>query len=332
MAKTIGFTYDLRVASQLKRGDPIDLNAEFDSQRTVDFIKSAIEKTGYKVICIGGVNNLLKMLPNLKVDIIFNICEGTSSRNREAQVPILLELFGIPYIGSDGLTMSITLDKIIAKKVFIAEGIPTPRYTGIDSLDDLINLDHMKFPMIVKLRSEGASKGISDKSVVYNNKELETQIKYLFKTYRQSPLLIEELISGTEFTVPLIGNDPVEVLPAVQVAIRDNIDMGDSIYTFDFVDLPGLQYICPAKIDKGLENKLRDLALRTYKAVGCRDFGRVDFRVDRNNNPYVLEINPLPSLCDEDAYNIAPQVVGYDYNEAIKRIIDAGLKRYGLDK
>jgi D-alanine-D-alanine ligase len=226
--------------------------------------------------------------------------------------------------------MSIALDKIMTKKILIAEDIPTPRYLGINSLDNLVNLDHMKFPMIVKLRSEGTSKGISNKSVVWNNKELEAQVEYLFQNYRRSPLLIEELISGTEFTVPLIGNDPVEVLPPVQVCIRDSTDLGESIYTFDFVNLPGIQYICPAKIDKSLENKLKDLALRTYKAVDCRDFGRVDFRVDRNNNPYVLEINPLPSLCDEDAFNLSPQVVGYDYNTAIKKIIDAGLRRYGL--
>jgi len=331
MAKTIGFTYDLRTDLEIKEGEPVDLNAEFDTPETVNFIKAAVEAIGYKLVSIGNINNLLRMLPDLKTDIILNICEGFGSRNREAYVPILLEMLGIPYIGSDGLTMSIALDKIMTKKILIAEGIPTPRYIGIDKLDDLINLDHMKFPMIVKLRSEGTSKGMTDKSVVYNKKELEKQSEYMIDSYKNSPLIIEELISGTEFTVPLIGNDPVEVLPSVQVAIRDNVDLGDAIYTYEFVNLPGIQYLCPSKINKKLEDKLRTLALRTYKAVDCRDFGRVDFRVDKDNNPYVLEINPLPSLSDEDAFNLAPQAAGYDYNTALKKIIDAGLKRYRLD-
>ncbi|MDD5292258.1 MAG: ATP-grasp domain-containing protein [Candidatus Omnitrophica bacterium] len=331
MPKTIGFTYDVAADSPTEGKPFSDVHAEFDSQSTIDFVKAAIETAGYKVILIGNLNNLLKMLPDLKVDIIFNLCEGLGSRNREAQVPVILETFGIPYVGSDGLTMSLTLDKIMAKKIFASEKIPTPRYIGIDSLDDLINLDHMNFPMIVKLRHEGTSKGLSKKSVVYNHKELENQAKNLFSIYGTQPLLIEELIAGMEFTVPLIGNDPVEALPSVQVAIKNNVDLKDTIYTFDLVYDPGVEYICPSRIDKELEDKLRDLAVRTYKAVDCRDFGRVDFRVDHNNNPYVLEINPLPSLSPEDAFNLSPQAAGYDYNKAISKIIDAAFKRYGIN-
>ncbi|MDD5617801.1 MAG: ATP-grasp domain-containing protein [Candidatus Omnitrophica bacterium] len=330
MPKIIGFTYDVKEDMPLKDGDPIDLNAEFDHQETVDFIKESIESIGHKVLPIGNVGNLLKMLPDLKVDIVLNICEGVNSRNREAQVPIILETFGIPYIGSDGLTMSLALDKIMSKKTFIADGIPTPRYIGIESPKDLINLDHMKFPMIVKMRYEGTSKGLSDKSVVYNDKELKKQAEFLFDTYKTPALIIEEMISGKEFTVPLIGNDSVEALPSVQVIVDKKYDLGDIIYTFDFVTYPGVEYICPAKIDEKLEMQMRDLAIRTYKAVDCRDFGRVDFRVDKNNKPYVLEINPLPSLSPEDAFNLSPQAAGYDYNKAIAKIIDAGLKRYGL--
>lgn len=333
MSKIIGFTYDLKSDLPIKEGDPLDLNAEFDSELTRDLVKSAIESAGHKVVLIGNVKNLLKMLPDIKVDIIFNICEGISSRNREAQVPIILETFGIPYVGSDGLTMSLTLDKIMTKKVIGAEGIPTPHYIGIEKLDNLVNLDHMKFPMIVKLRNEGTSKGLSDESVVHSNKELEKQAKYLFDRYNNSLLIVEELISGAEFTVPIIGNSRLEVLPAVQMSIDDKVDLGEMIYTFDRVRStdPRLKYICPAKIDKQLEQKLIDVAVRTYRAVDCRDFGRVDIRVDRNNNPYVLEINPLPSLSPEDVFNLAPYVEGSDYNGAVKKIINAALERYGLN-
>ena len=331
MPKIIGFTYDLKKDLPIKNGDPDDLNAEFDVEETIVLIKAAIESGGHKVVLIGNINNLLKMLPDLGVDIVFNICEGVGSRNREAQVPIVLETFNIPYIGSDGLTMSLTLDKIMTKKILMAEDIPTPRYLGIDKLDDLINLDHMKFPMIVKLRNEGTSKGISDESVVYNKKELRNRSEYLFDRYNSSPLIIEQFISGTELTIPLIGNSPAQTYPAVQVSINDDVNLGDRIYTFERVSSTDLKYICPAKISKRLENKLADLALRTYRAVDCLDFGRVDFRVDNDGNPYVLEINPLPSLSTDDVFDISPNVVGCDYQKAVCKIIEAALARNGLN-
>lgn len=331
MSKIIGFTYDLRENFPVKEGEPEDFNAEFDVEEIIEIAKNAIESGGHKVVLIGNVKNLLNRLPNLGVDIVFNLCEGIGPRNREAQVPVILETYGIPYIGSDGLTMSLTLDKIMTKKILNAEGIPTPHYLGIRKMDDLINLDHMKFPMIVKLRNEGTSKGLSDKSVVHNRKELNRQAEFLFDTYDNSPLIIEKLISGSEFTIPLIGNSPVEIFPAVQISINDKFDLEEMIYTFERITSPELKYVCPAKIGKRLEKKLEDLSLRTYKAVDCLDFGRVDFRVDRDGNPYVLEINPLPSISTEDVFSLSPEHVGCDYSKVINKIIDAGLKRYGLN-
>jgi D-alanine-D-alanine ligase len=326
----IGFTYDLKSEFPVKKGEPDDLNAEFDCEEVVNCVKSAIASAGHEVVDIGNVKNLLKRLPGLGVDIVFNLCEGLGSRNREAQVPVILETFGIPFIGSDGLAMSLTLDKVMTKKILIYEGIPTPRYIGINKIDDLINLDHMEFPMIVKLRNEGTSKGLTDKSVVYNRKELEEQSRNLFDLYKNQSLIIEQFIPGMEFTVPIIGNYPEEVFPSVQVSIKDNTDLGDKIYTYEMVKSSDLKYICPSQISKALEKKLRELALHTYRAVDCLDFGRVDFRVDEKGNPYVLEINPLPSLSPEDVFNISPKVAGRDYNETISKIIDVGLKRYGL--
>jgi len=329
MAK-VGFTYDLRKDFPLKKGEPKDLNAEFDYVPTINRVKTAVERAGHKLVDIGNVNRLLKKLPNLKVDIVLNICEGIGSRNREAQVPMILETYGIPYIGSDGLTMSLTLDKIMTKKVLIADKIPTPRFMGINKLDDLADLDHMEFPLIIKLRQEGTSKGISDESVVHNKKELKKRAEFLFDRYKNSPLIIEEFIAGSEFTVAVIGNSPAEALPPIQVLINEKLDLGELIYTFDKINSGEIVYLCPAKISRNLEKKLVDLTLRTYKAVDCLDFGRVDFRVDKKGNPYVLEINPLPSLHIEDAYGISSVVAGFSFDKAVGKIIDAGLMRYGL--
>ncbi|MDD5005014.1 MAG: ATP-grasp domain-containing protein [Candidatus Omnitrophica bacterium] len=331
MPKKIGFTYNVKSEFPLKVGDPEDLNAEFDNPQTIDLVKSAIESGGHEVILIGNAKNLLKMLPDLKVDIIFNICEGIGSRNREAQIPVILETLGIPYVGSDGLTMSLALDKVMAKKVFAAEKIPTPGCVGIKKMEDLVNLDHLEFPLIVKLRQEGTSKGLANDSVVHNRKELEKKSEYLFGTYHNAPIIIEQFIPGKEITVPIIGNSPPEALPSVQLAISGITELEELIYTYEMVKSPDVDYLCPSRIDKQLESQLGDLAVRAYKAVDCLDFGRVDFRVDKNNNPYVLEINPLPSLAFDDVFNLSPQVVGYDYNKAINKILDAALLRYGLN-
>ena len=246
-------------------------------------------------------------------------------------IRIILEKFGIPYVGADGFTMSLTLDKIMTKKMLKTEGIPTPHFMPLDRIGDLMNLDHLKFPLIAKLRWEGTSKGISDKSVVKDEKELKEQVGFLFNTYDNSPIILEELVVGSEFTVPIVGNDPAEVFPPVQVSICDKLDIGDMIYTFQRITNTELKYVCPAKIDKEMDRRLRELALKTYQAVDCKDFGRVDFRVDRKGDPYVLEINPLPSLSDEDVFTLSPKVVGYDFNEIINKIINAALKRYQIN-
>ena len=153
--KTVGLTYDLKTDYTFKKDDPPDANAEFDHPSTVDVIAKAIESNGFKVERIGNVSNLLEKIDSLKVDIVFNISEGLSGRNRESQVPILLEMANIPFVGADALTLGLTLDKIIAKKIFIAEKIPTPKFFEVKTTEALKDTDHLKFPLIVKPRFEG---------------------------------------------------------------------------------------------------------------------------------------------------------------------------------
>jgi len=161
--KTVGLTYDLKTDYEFKEGDPADANAEFDHPSTIDVIARAIESCGFKVKRIGNVLHLLDKIDSLGVDIVFNISEGLSGRNRESQVPILLEMASIPFVGADALTLGLTLDKIMAKKIFIAEGIPTPKFFEVKSPDELVDTDHCKFPLIVKPRFEGSSKGLNRK-------------------------------------------------------------------------------------------------------------------------------------------------------------------------
>jgi D-alanine-D-alanine ligase len=325
----IGITYDLKTDWQRGSDDPLDINAEFDKPETLEHIVSALESGGHSVKKIGNVDSLLKQIDALDVDIVFNVCEGVSGRNRESQVPVILEMKGIPYVGADGLTLGITLDKIIAKKLFISAGIPTPRYCEIASNSDLKNFNTLHFPLIVKTRHEGSSKGISTGSRVEHWEALKRQVQMIHRVYRQ-PALVEEFIKGTEFTVAVLGNQNPQAMPVVQVSINGNLNLGDQFYTHELITSDRLQYICPAKISKDLTKRIQELAVRVYQCVECRDWGRVDFRVDEQGNPYVLEINPLPSLDVQDVFNIFPKVLGSDYKKTINQVIDFALERYGI--
>lgn len=328
--KTVGLTYDLKTDYNFKEGDPPDANAEFDHPSTIDVIAKAIESCGFKVKKIGNVASLLEKIGHLDSNIVFNISEGVSGRNRESQVPILLEMAGIPFVGADALTLGLTLDKVMAKKIFIAEKIPTPKFFEVRSPEELSDTDHCKFPLIVKPRFEGSSKGLSENSRVENNEELKKQVEYVISSYKQ-PALIEEFISGQEFTVAIVGNDAPEVMPIVQIKIDGKLKLNDKFYTFARISSDRLEYICPARISQDLKNKISQIALKTYKAVECRDFGRVDFRVDAEGNPYVLEINPLPSLSTEDVFMLVAKNIGISYENMIGKILNSALNRYNLN-
>jgi len=321
-------TYNLKTDWPLKAGDPADLNAEFDSPATVEKISEALSWGGHQVKKIGHVYNLLEQIKDLDVDIVFNICEGYSGRNRESQVPLLLELYGIPFVGSDALTLGLTLDKIIAKKCFMADGIPTPAFFEAGSTDNLEQLvRQVKFPLIVKCRYEGTSKGLTEHSKVNDLKSLKQQVEIIVRTYHQ-PAIVEEFIRGSEFTVAVLGNDDPQAMPVAQIVMNDRTDLGDNFYTFAMVVSSDLRYTCPAKISEKLNRQLQEISVRAYQSVDCRDFGRVDFRVDEKGNPYVLEINPLPSLAAADIFNIFPAVCGSTYEKIVNQILENAFKRY----
>lgn len=328
--KTVGLTYDLKTDYKFKKGDPPDANAEFDHPSTINVIAKAIESQGVKVKKLGNAINILENIDRLGVDIVFNISEGLSGRNRESQVPALLEMKDIPFVGSDALTLGMTLDKIIAKKIFIAEGISTPKFLEVKDVSSLNGSDHLNFPLIVKPRFEGSSKGLTEDSRVENAEDLKKQAGYIIDTYKQ-PALVEEFISGQEFTVAIVGNDPPEVFAPVQIKIDGRLNLNDKFYTFARITSDKLHYICPPRINSSLKNKLLELALKTYEAVECLDFGRVDFRVDSEGNAYVLEINPLPSLSTSDVFPLVAREAGMNYQEIIGKILQSAFKRYNLN-
>jgi len=328
MGFRVGLTYNAKSEYPLKPGDPPDANAEFDHDDTIGVIEEAIAAGGHEVVRVGNARKVLEWGERLKaLDIVFNIAEGYEGRNRESQVPILLEMLRVPFVGGDGLTLGMTLDKIITKKLLLAEGIPTPRFVELTDPDQSWSVE-LSYPLIVKPRYEGSSKGLRKASLVTDAQELARQARWLIETYRQ-PALVEEFIEGREFTVAIIGNNPPEVQPVVQIQIEGRLDLGRLFYTFDHIR-SGADYVCPAQIEDGLRHELEAVALKTYQAVECLDFGRVDIRVDRAGRPSVLEINPLPSLSTEDVFMFVARAQGITYEAIINKVLDAALARYGL--
>ena len=329
MGKIVGLTYNLKNEYVFQPGDPQDANAEFDHEDTIGIIEAAIRAGGHDVVRIGNATQLLAQLEQLRVDIVFNLTEGYAGRNRESQVPIVLEMMGIPFVGADGLTLGLTLDKVMAKKILISEGIPTPRFFEAKEAEELREAP-LPFPLIVKPRCEGSSKGLSQASLVRDLASLQRQVAWLASTYHQ-PALIEEFIAGTEFTVAVLGNDPPEPQPVVQIQIDGVTDLGQRFYTFaDLKSETAVQYLCPSPAPEAMQRLVREYAVRAYHAVECRDFGRVDVRVDREGRPYVLEINPLPSLSTEDTFMAIARARGVSYADVINEILDHALARYGL--
>lgn len=331
MGKTIGLTYNLKSDWKRQADDPVDAAAELDGVGTVDSIERALKNGGHTVKRIGNAFKLLSTVDNLDVDIVFNICEGFRGRNRESEVPIILEMHGIPFVGADALTLGVTLDKVVAKKCFRADGVPTAGFFRAYLGDDLKKLNTLSYPLIVKTSQEGTSKGLTAASRVQTFEELKKQVDIINTVYKQ-PALVEEFISGTEFTVPVIGNKNPQAMPVVQYKMNGSLNLGDNFYTYQHVVEKSVEYLCPAQIPQELAVKLQRIAIAAYKSVDCRDFGRVDFRVDKKGNPYVLEINPLPNLSEEEVFGLFPKHIGSTYAKVLNGIVDLALERYSLNK
>lgn len=335
MPLLVGLTFDLKTKAPVRA--PKDVWAEHDDPGTVSSIEAALKAGGHNVVRIGNSTVLLKRLQHLKCDIVFNIAEGVSGRNRESEVPVLLDVAGIPYTGADALALSVALDKIIAKKILRYHGVPTPGFFEI-AKDGEVTIPHcggtlprgMGFPFIVKPRYEGSAKGIGADSVVKDMRALKKRAGFVISSYGQ-PALIEEFIEGWEFTVGIIGNGPLSVLPAVQRHVDKKTGLGSHV-----LDKYGRRNKKPAygellDIEPALENRMKDLAAEAFRGLECRDFARFDFRVSSSGKRiYMLEANPLPSFSRDDYFAMVAELEGISYEDMINRMFAAALERCGL--
>jgi D-alanine-D-alanine ligase len=326
----IGLSYDLKEAIPIEQAGCDDAFEEYDSSETVEFIAASLEAGGHTVVMLGGGREFLENTLREKVDFVFNIAEGRGTyRSREAQVPSILEMLDIPYSGSDPQCLAICLDKPPAKKLVAATGVCTPKWRVINDKKELYKMDGCDFhlPAIVKPAYEGSSKGIRLTSVVENSKQAIEVMESLLEKYRQ-PVMMEEFITGDEVTLGIIGNSPPKVLGMMRILPKRR----DSYFVYSFevkrnyLDL--VEYECPARLDSKVLQNLEESGLNAFRALGCRDFARLDFRVSPEGVPYFLEINPLPGLGNHSDLVIMAKKMGWTHRELIAGVLNAALERY----
>jgi D-alanine-D-alanine ligase len=325
---------------------------DLDSDETIDAISGALESNGHQVAFVEGDINLYDRLSQLKPDICFNIAEGHFGDSREAQIPAILEMMRMPYTGSRVLTLALSLDKPMTKRVLSYHGLPTPPFQVFERLDEPLDPE-MQYPLFVKPSREGTGVGISAESIVRDHEQLLKQLRQLFERYDQ-PVLVERFIEGREVTVGVVGNlsSPVAWrLPANEEARRISrglhffppleIDMSRypleeaGIYTnrIKTVMAHEFYYLCPAPLTEDQVEELNWLTAATFRVTGCMDVARVDFRFDASDGdkPYILEINPLPGLNPEYSdLAIEAQVEGWSYDALVNRILDEAIERCGI--
>ncbi len=323
----VGFAYNVKRVSPENDGSRDD-EAEYDSPKTLNAIREAIASCGHEVVDIEATSELPQRLAQSGVDIVFNIAEGLRGRNREAHVPALCELLDIPYTGSDPATLSIALDKGLAKRMVRQEGVLTPAFMLMSTGKERIPKD-WRYPVIVKPVAEGSSKGVQPKSVVSSEQEMREAAREMAHRYQQ-PALVEEYVFGREFTVGLLGERRPRVLAPMEIVFTDKSDPLP-VYSFEHkLDAnKWVRYEAPAKLEPPIARKMQEVARDVFVALGCRDVARIDFRLDASGKLYFIECNPLPGLTPgwSDLCLIA-EACGLNYRMLIGEIMAGAIRRY----
>jgi D-alanine-D-alanine ligase len=332
---SIGLVYETFESYPRRPGDPVDSHVEFEPESTIEALEAAILHLGHRPVRLGSPLELLGRLggdSSLGVDGVFNLAEGFGSRNREAWAPVLLEMGGIPTLGSDALSLSLTLDKAWANRWARASGIPVAAQTTMASAEDARVMElPAPFPLFVKPRWEGTAKGIRRSSRVSSRAALVEEVARIRADYEQ-PALVEAFVPGPEYTLTLVGNDPPEALPALQRAIERESGIGlhalEGSGSSEHAE--NLEHMTPGVLEPALEAQLASLALEVFSLFECRDFARVDFRLDGQGNPIFLEINPLPTFATDGTFAILAELEGCSLSAMLGRCVAAGLSRLGL--
>jgi D-alanine-D-alanine ligase len=354
-ARRGGETTDQRRAAILELTAAADDEyAEWDTEETITAIERALSSCGL-VIRLEANEEFPERLRRERPDIVFNIAEGWRGANREAHVPAICEFFGVPYSGSDPFALSLCLDKARTKEWLSHHGVRTAPFILLRDVAELesylgrkdtrstnraVSLLDAQSAVFVKPVHEGSSKGITEQNFCRTADEMEAQVAFLFERYDQ-PVLVEEYLPGAEFTCAILGNgDEARVLPLVGMNFSALPAGALPVYGFeakwlwDRPENPLELFECPARIDEALASEIEQLALRAYRVLGCRDWSRVDVRLDAAGEPNVVEVNPLPGILpnpeDNSCFPKAARAAGMSYDELIQACLRAAAEREGV--
>ena len=293
-----------------------------------DYIAERLNKVGFEASALNiedSIDKLLKSVQKIKPDIIFNFIEIYKEKSRlEMNIASLLELLGIPYTGAPPMAIANCQNKVLTKRYLKTVGISTPDFFIVK--EKLKIYKHkLKYPLIVKPAWEDASVGIENDSIVENHKSLSNRIEYILN-YFQQPALVEEFIDGRELNVAVLGDKKVKALPISEIAFDKMPDKLYNIVSYQAKWEPHHEAyhktipVCPAKLPKQLECKAKGIAIRSFRAMDCRDYARVDMRLSKENKLYVLEVNPNPDLTEGAGFMRSAENHGLSYGQTLKRI------------
>lgn len=322
----VGLTYDLR-EQYLAEGYGLEETAEFDRPDTIDAIERALHRLGFETDRIGHVRQLAaRLVAGERWDLVFNIAEGLEGIGREAQVPALLDAWRIPYVFSDPLVMALTLHKGMAKRVVRDQGVPTAPFAVIEQPADVAEID-LPFPLFAKPVAEGTGKGVTPASKVTSQTGLRRVCRQLLQQFRQ-PVLVETFLPGREFTVGITGTGArARSIAVMEVVLTEKAEAD----VYSYVN----KEECDSRVhyrlvDDGEAREAAAVALAAWRALGCRDGGRIDIRSDARGRPHFLEVNPLAGLHPQHSdLPIMCALSGISYDDLIGRIMDSALTRLG---
>ena len=298
-------------------------------------IANALKEQGYKVKLLNineDIQPLTALLSKNPPDVVFNLIEYyRDDANLEYLVTGLFALYGVPYTGSQPFTLALCMRKGMTKQLLLSNNVPTPRFKILNE-PRLPGRHGLHYPIIVKPAREDASSGVNKSSVVYNLEQLTETIKKTFEGFNP-PIMVEEFIEGRELHVSVFGNDPAEVLPIIEFDFSELPSDHPNIISYDAKWNPleetfhRIHAICPAKLTKRLEKKVKAVALEAYKVTGCRDYARLDLRITNDNKVYVLEVNPNPDLTEGVSFMESSEHAGLSFGETLGKIVEFALSR-----
>jgi D-alanine-D-alanine ligase len=323
----VGFTFDCK-DDYRDVGFSEEATAEFDSRSTIEAIEKGIILSGHTVDKIGNISNLVDRLNRgtPKWNFVFNISEGLYGLARESQIPCLLDAYSIPHTFSDASTLAVCHNKSVANSVVSMAGVPAPMSFVVNSVEDVYNMDFQYSPFFVKPLAEGISKGISEKSIVHNDTEAIEVCSDLIKRFNQ-PALIEEYLTGREFTVGILGTGKdSQVIGTMEIEQKKDSEQGAYTY-WNKLECPRVSYTAVYDSDP-MVYEAQGIALNAWKALGCKDSGRIDLRADDIGQVKFIECNPLAGISPiSDLPMIWYKHTGKSHEELIEEILKRSIKR-----